>query len=402
MRKISVSSLEPSMILAEPVYNSDFSLELLSKGTVIKRKHIDMLENLGVFEVVIFENLPEQIEESISIDEMIESIESLQAENNFVTDTKKLRIALEELRELEIDEEVASICNVQMPITLLTGEGNLPLDKRHSETINDTKELLKAIVSDNVLDADAIKDNVKEMLPDMIRNNDVLMRLNQLKEADDYTFDHALRVSILAAMIGKWMGYDQEHIEELAFTGLLFDIGKLKLPTEVLNYPGKLSDKVFEVVKNHAQWGYQTLLKTKGVSQSVKFAALQHHERIDGSGYPLRLKGDQINDYAKIIMVCDVFDAMTHDRVFQKKVSAFKASDYLAMHSGTLFDTQVVYTLLSNLATFYLGKKCTLNTGEQGKIIYIDVNYPTRPIVQIESRFIDLSKQHNIQIVEIE
>lgn len=402
MRKISVSSLEPSMILAEPVYNSDFSLELLSKGTVIKRKHIDMLENLGVFEVVIFENLPEQIEESISIDEMIESIESLQAENNFVTDTKKLRIALEELRELEIDEEVASICNVQMPITLLTGEGNLPLDKRHSETINDTKELLKAIVSDNVLDADAIKDNVKEMLPDMIRNNDVLMRLNQLKEADDYTFDHALRVSILAAMIGKWMGYDQEHIEELAFTGLLFDIGKLKLPTEVLNYPGKLSDKVFEVVKNHAQWGYQTLLKTKGVSQSVKFAALQHHERIDGSGYPLRLKGDQINDYAKIIMVCDVFDAMTHDRVFQKKVSAFKASDYLAMHSGILFDTQVVYTLLSNLATFYLGKKCTLNTGEQGKIIYIDVNYPTRPIVQIESRFIDLSKQHNIQIVEIE
>jgi HD-GYP domain-containing protein (c-di-GMP phosphodiesterase class II) len=240
------------------------------------------------------------------------------------------------------------------------------------------------------------------MLPDMLRNNDVLMRLNQLKLADDYTFEHSLRVIILAAMIGKWMNYSQDQLEELAFAGLLFDIGKVKVPAEILNYPGKLTDHAFELVKNHAQWGYQTLLKTAGISQHVKYATLQHHERMDGSGYPLRLKSDQISSYAKIIMVCDVFDAMTHDRVYHKKVSPFKASDYLAMHSGTLFDTEVVITLLTNLASFYLGKKCRLTSGEEGRIIFIDINYPTRPIVQVENRFVDLSKQRHLQIVEIE
>ena len=197
------------------------------------------------------------------------------------------------------------------------------------------------------------------------------------------------------------MGYDKETLQELATAGLMFDIGKMKIPDFVMKKP-QLNEDEFEVVKKHAQLGYGILLKTKGITNNMKYSALQHHERLDGSGYPLRLKSGQIHEFAKIIMVCDIFDAMISDRPYRKKVSPFLAAEYLSWQSGQTLDSKICYILINNLAEFYLGKNVRLNNGEYGRIVYMDVNFPTRPVVALEDGTIrDLIKDRQLQIDEL-
>lgn len=207
---------------------------------------------------------------------------------------------------------------------------------------------------------------------------------------------------MISSMIGKWLGFSMDRIKELAMAAMLYDIGKLKIPEEILMKPGPLTPSEYEVAKKHAQLGYLVLLKTEGISQDIKFSALQHHERLDGTGYPLRVKSGQIHDYSKILMVADTFDAMIQNRVYRQKVSPFQAAEYIYWHSGSLFDPQVCYVLLQNLSVYYVGKQCVLSNGERGRIVYIDVNEPIRPIVQAGDHFIDLAKRKDLFISELD
>ncbi len=391
MKRVFIQDLEAGMRLGESVFNQQNAVELLSYGSTIRENHIRMMESLGLIDVLILENHDTQ-----------DHGESLNVSNPYLEKDSYLSRALEEIKEIDYNEIVTSICNRNMQIQLLTGEGNVPLDVKHEHIIESTKEVFKRIKSGDVLDRQALEAHVEALLPDMLRNNDVLMRLNQMRETDDYTFNHALRVSMLSSMIGKWLGYSTERLKELALTGLLFDIGKLKIPEEILLKPGPLTPAEKEIVQKHAQLGYLILLRTPGISQDVKFAALQHHERLDGTGYPLRVQAGQIHEYSKIIMVADTFDAMIQNRVYRKKVSPFQAAEYIYWHSGSIFDAKVCHVFLSNLSEFYLGKTCVLSNGDEGRIVYIDINEPLRPIVQIDSQFIDLTKRRELYIAELD
>ena len=378
MKSVKISELKPGMILKEAIYNEENSIELLSKDTIITQRQIYLLENANIESVVV---KTENTEEGIDLEE--------------------LRKSIEDDIDTEIEDVLVSIVNQNMKINILTGEGNRPIDEKHEVVIEETREMFKSLMNDDILDIKKIKENIKEILPDMIRNNDVLMRLSQLKRSDDYTFEHSLRVSILAANVAKWLDYSHSQIEEVAEAGLLFDIGKMKIPQYILKKEGSLTDEEFSIMKKHTQLGYSILLRTKGVSSSIKYAALQHHERMDGSGYPLRLKSGQIHEYAKIIMICDIFDAMISKKPYGKGFSKIEAAEYLNWNTSSSFDTKMVYILVHNISEYMVGKKVILNTGEAGKIVFIDVNYPTRPTVQVGDRMIDLIKDKKIKIIKI-
>lgn len=401
MKHVEIESLTVGMVLAEPVYNDHGTVELLAEGTSLSTRHIEMLKNIGIEHVQIFEEKDHEVHVDPPNEELIERVKKMVEASHDLFNVAEFEGDLKHIEEEDYQSVITSVCNRNMEINLLTGEGNVPIDIKHKERIRETKDILHAIRRNEPLDIANIKSNVEAMLPDMIRNNDVLMRLKQIEDSDDYTFHHALRVSVLASMIGKWLGYSKGDLESLATAGLLFDIGKLKIPDFILHKKGKVTLDEYDIIKKHAQLGYTILLKTKGVSQDVKFAALQHHERLDGTGYPLRLKESQLHEFSKIIMVCDTFDAMIQDRVYRSKVSPFVAAEYVAWNSGQAFDPRISYILLSNLAEFYSGKACILNTGEQGRIVYVDINYPTRPVVQVDNRFIDLSKDKRVQITDI-
>lgn len=395
MKIIETKQLKDGMILGESIIDSSGVVELLSKGTHLTQRHIELISNLGFTEVKVLEHENEAIE-NVALD--VHAFKENASKNGDAFDLMKLLNDLDEIDSQVYEPTERSVVNRNMEVHVLTGEGNIPIDVKHQKMIEDTKEVFRKIRETGELDLERIKNNVEEALPDMIRNNDVLMRLNQLKESDDYTFQHSLRVSILATMVGKWLGYSQEELIELGEAGLLYDIGKMNIPEFIVKKEENVSAEEFELIKKHAQFGYSILLKTKGVSSNIKYAALHHHERMDGSGYPLRLRENQIHDFAKIIMVCDVFDAMITDRPYKKGISPLLAADYLSWSSGKLFDAEVCYIFIKKLSEYYLGKQVKLSTGEIGKIVFIDHNYPTRPLVQVGESFVDLAKDRSVHV----
>ncbi len=395
MKKIQVAQLEEGMILGTPIVDSTGIIELLSQGTLLTKRHIELILRLAIDEVVILDSADEDIT-SVELD--IENIKKSAEENGVSFDIDKLSDDLSEIENQVYPPAPRNVVNRNMEVNILTGEGNIPIDIKHERAIEDSRRMFQRIRNTGELDLDHIRSNVEELLPDMIRNNDVLMRLNQLKASDDYTFQHSLRVSILATMIGKWLGYTQLELLELGEAALLYDIGKMNIPDFVLKKEGKVTQDEYELIKKHPQFGYSILLKTPGVTANMKYAALHHHERMDGSGYPLRLKAGQIHDYAKIIMVCDVFDAMISDRPYKKGICPLLAADYLMWSSGKLFDGEVCYIFVKRLSEYFVGKKVKLTTGQEGKIIFVDENYPTRPIVQVGDQFVDLTKDRSIDV----
>lgn len=403
MKLLSIHEVKPGMTLAESIFSLDGSVELLTVGNELSERQIGLIERLGIYSVNIYEDSDLEVMKQRTYSPYIhaQTVEKHANENGIDFNSAEFQKDLENIEKENIEPILHSIVNQNMEIHILTGSGNVPIDESHKEMIQETKKAFESLKTDSDLDLDNIKKHVEASIPDMIRNNDVLMRLSQLKESDDYTYQHSLRVSILAAMIGKWMGYDHETLQELATAGLMFDLGKMKIPDFIMRKP-QLSEDEFEVVKKHAQLGYGILMKTKGITNNMKYSALQHHERLDGTGYPLRLKSSQIHEFAKIIMVCDIFDAMTSDRPYRKKVSPFQAVEYLSWQSGQTLDSKICYILINNLAQFYLGKEVKLNNGEIGRIIYVDVNFPTRPVIVLEDgRIRDLVKEKTLQIDEL-
>jgi len=401
LKYVEISKLTAGMVIAESVMNQDGTIELLSKNSVLTERHINLLKKLGILSVKIDDGISREEKMPPSPSIQADTVEKAAIEANEKFDVEKFKDELEELDRIRYkDIDRPNAVNRRMKVSVLTGEGNVPIDERHKELVEDTKKVFESLKEGESIDYNSVKKNVEEALPDMIRNNDVLMRLSQLKETDDYTFEHSFRVSILAVMIGKWIGYDKRQLEELASAALMFDMGKMKIPSFILQKKSITEDE-FEVIKRHSQFGYSVLMKTKGITPNIKYSALQHHERIDGSGYPLRLKSGQIHEFAKIIMICDIFDAMTHDRPYKKKVSPFKAAEYISWQSGVTLDSRLCYIFLTNLAEFYTGKRVLLSNGKEGQIIYVDVNFPTRPVIKTNDEIIDLVRNKDIEIVDI-
>ncbi|MCT4661483.1 MAG: HD-GYP domain-containing protein [Tissierellales bacterium] len=404
MREIKISEIKKGMILGAPVLDVGKTVVLLNEGTELTEKHIRLLENLKIEKIKILRDptVPpkNEVEQGLEDELLVEKAKALKRGENFDEDEKKEHLRVK--YEMEKDKVIEGVLTANKDLQVLTGEGNIPFDVKNQVYVEETKEVFSKIKSGDKIELEHIKDHIEDSYEDLVRNNDVLMRLNQLKEVDDYTYQHSLRVSMLAAMIGKWLGYTEEQNKELALAGLMFDIGKLKVPDFIMNRQFKITSNEYTLIKKHPQFGYQILLKTQGISSNVKFCALQHHERLDGSGYPLRVKSNQIHEFAKIVMVCDIYDAMISDRPYRHRYSPFDAAEYIYWNSGITLDPKVCYIFLTNLAEYYMGKKVLLNTGKKGKIIFVDMEFPTRPVIQTDDdKIIKLVENKHIRIIDM-
>lgn len=404
MIKIKVEDIKKGMILGAPVLNDTKTTVLLNEGTELTERHINLLENLGIHYIKVLEESEQSplndLEKSLQEELLVAKAKALKAGENFdeIQYKEKLTSEYNEQVKILLDGVIKSNEKIQ----ILTGEGNIPFDIKNAIFVDESKEIFGKIKDGDKIELDNIKEHLETAFPDMIRNNDILMRLKQLQETDDYTFQHSIRVSLLASMIGKWLKYSENEMKELALAGLLFDIGKLKVPDFVMNRERKITSNEYNLIKKHPQFGYQILLKTEGVTNNVKYCALQHHERMDGSGYPLRVKERQIHEFAKIIMVCDIYDAMISDRPYRRRYSAFDAAEYIEWNSGVTLDARICYIFLTNLAEYYTGKRVLLNTGKMGTIIYVDMEYPTRPIIKLDDgQIVELTKNKHIRVLDM-
>jgi len=241
----------------------------------------------------------------------------------------------------------------------------------------------------------------KEILDNLNDYGSILNIVTNGKTIDEYLTRHCVNVALLSSMLGKWLNLPKKDLTLLTYTAFLHDIGKTLVNPTILNKPSQLTTSEFEEIKKHSLYSYNLLKGIAFLDESVILGVLTHHERLDGSGYPLGLKEDKINTFAKIIAITDMFDAMTSDRVYKKKQDPFTVLDIMQHDCMGLLDYNYLTTFIKQMPNYYTGEMVKLNNDCIGKIIKIDVNNISKPLISVDSNFIDLSKEKDLFIIEL-
>lgn len=271
-------------------------------------------------------------------------------------------------------------------------------NKSYKETTVKIKDMMKDIGSGGDIDLGIVNSLSDNVMGYSSKNGSVINWLNQVKEVDNYTFNHSVNVAVICYMIGKWLGYNEEKLTDLTHSGLLHDIGKAIVPDSILNKPGALNDEEFEEMKKHPVYGFRLVEKIKEIPKSVAYGVLMHHERENGKGYPMGAKGTQIHEFAKIISIADVYDAMTSDRVYHSKEAPLNVLGMIQRESFGVLDPKITIPFLTNIASYYIGDIVMLNTGEEAQISFINSYNIAKPIVVIDNSVVDLSKENDLCI----
>ncbi|QHQ62590.1 HD domain-containing protein [Anaerocolumna sedimenticola] len=228
----------------------------------------------------------------------------------------------------------------------------------------------------------------------------ILTFLNSVQDKNPYMYSHSANVAFISFVIGKWLNLDHLKLENLVRTGILHDIGKAKIKDSLLNKADILTLEEVEKLKSHPVIGYKILESVNTFDPEVLQGILFHHERMDGSGYPLGLKAEKINLFSRIIAIADTFDAITATRTYRKKNSPLKAIEEIQVNSFNHLDPHICQIFINNIIDCYNGRSIRLSNEQVGNIVYINPIDITKPIVQCENEYYDLSIEEDIEVVE--
>lgn len=220
-------------------------------------------------------------------------------------------------------------------------EDTLSQDIHVEDIISESLEK-KAAQALHKMDIDEALDVANDITEELSTNGEISLNLVSLRTNSDYTYKHSVNVSVLSVLIGMGIGMKKPMLKELAAAGLLHDIGKINIPSDILNKPGALTEEEYELIKKHSEMGYEKIKDNVLISSKIKMGVYMHHENLNGTGYPLGLQDDQIYTFAKIIHVADVYDAITSKRVYKKAQAPAEAIDFLQKNVGTMFEKQLV------------------------------------------------------------
>lgn len=232
------------------------------------------------------------------------------------------------------------------------------------------------------VDMPAIRRLVVPLLERVTELGGSIYMLHQYTSKKDYLYDHAVAVGMLSAYLGKKMGYDKGEWLQIGLAGLLSDCGMAKLDRSILTKTGSLTDTELEEIKKHPTYSYQFVEHVRTITTQVKLAVIQHHERMDGSGYPLGISKDKIHLYARIIAVCDTFHAMASKRTYKVKQPPFKVIGEMLKSQFLIFDPQVIHPFIKGFSDFMIGARVRLSNDQIGEVVFIDSDKPNKPMIK--------------------
>ncbi len=222
------------------------------------------------------------------------------------------------------------------------------------------------------------------LVGEIVQRGELLLQLAANRLIDDYTFSHMVNVAVYTASYGRCQNYGTEDIRDLCLAGLLHDVGKARLPAEVLNKRHELSEEEFSLIRSHPEYGYFELLKVGAINERVRQGVLQHHERGDGSGYPKGLRQKEISRFARIIAVADVYDALTSDRCYRGRVLPHEGAEVLMGDSAlNRLDLEMVKVFLNSIILYAPGTEVVLSDGRQARVVRIHPGFPLRPVLEL-------------------
>jgi putative nucleotidyltransferase with HDIG domain len=244
-----------------------------------------------------------------------------------------------------------------------------------------TKSLLDDIRLGGAINTDHAKEMVSNCVQSVIRHPDALMWMAKIRSESEYTAEHCLNVCILAVAFGRVLGMHEEELHKLGMCGLLHDVGKMKVPAEILNKPASLTIGEMRAMMAHTIHGRNLLLSTDGIYNGVIDVAYSHHERVDGKGYPRKLAGAGISLFSKIIAIVDAYDAMTADRCYQSAKTSTEALKIIYQDRGTHFDERLALKFLQTVGLYPPGSIVELHSGQVA--IVVETNHRLRHLPKV-------------------
>ncbi|GAA4712325.1 HD-GYP domain-containing protein [Brevibacillus fulvus] len=240
------------------------------------------------------------------------------------------------------------------------------------------------------------------ILSDLMGNPQILVHLANISTFSGSMYYHAVNVSVLATAVGMSLGYNRNQLLDLGIGAMLHDIGKIELPPELLKKETRWTEEEMEIAKQHTIHGFNILRKQHDISLLSAHIALQHHERLDGSGYPQGLSGKKIHEYAQIVAICDIYDSLTSPKPWRKRYMPQDALEYLLGSGGYLFEHRLVQAFRDHIAIFPVGSGVVLNTGETGVVCRVDPKYCQRPTVRVmkDGRGNDVRMPYEVDLKE--
>lgn len=350
MLRIRKETLKPGMRLAKPIFTEEDQL-LLHKGEYIKAPFIKRMKNYEVAEIYIDWNhkYPLEIMEGV------------------IQDTQK-----------KIQDQFAK------SFFRLKANRNPEFEK--------------------------IEKLIEEVLQEILANKKLLIDITEVRSTDNYTFEHSVNVCILAMILGKSLGYGKKSLMKIGLGALLHDVGKVGVDEEILKKSKNLSDTEYREIKRHTTKGYELVKGLDLLSEDSRRIIRDHHEWFNGKGYPRGLKGQEIHPFARIVGICDQFDALTTDRVYRKAWSFSDVVEYLIVYQGEIFDGDFVQAFLQSFEIYLEGRVIELSSGKNAVVRKFNASFPARPMVQIirkETRelitgeILDLTKIYNEKIIKV-
>ncbi|MDI6600523.1 MAG: HD-GYP domain-containing protein [Thermoanaerobacteraceae bacterium] len=350
MRKILLEHAKEGDMIARNIYSSNGNI-LLSAGMKLTNKYIERLQELGICDIYI--------DDEMSKDIIIEDV---------------------------IGEETRI---------------------RARKYMAETMEMIKLSRTVDAYEAMKVVDSIMD---DILSNPDVMVNLTDIRSVNDYTFAHSVNVCVLSLVLGTSLGYNQLRLRELGMGALLHDIGKNMIPNDIINKQGPLTPEEYELVKKHTTYGFEILKENNNISSLAAYVALAHHERYDGTGYPLGKKGEEIHEFARIVSIADVFDAITSNRPYKKRDNPNNAVEYLISMGGHQFDAKLVPKFLERVAIYPVGTTVKLSDSSVGLVVSVNRYMPTRPVVKLlydcngdrvdMGKVVDLMKEPTLFIIE--
>lgn len=337
---ISTRALEQGMVIDQAIIDRSGRI-LIARKTVLDAFLIDALQKMRITGIYIREG-----EEDPEIEGDIEVSPEVQ------TTIDKLMV--EDRSKVKLSESVKK--RVSEGIKFLYNDTSTP------DFINTAANVTSSLVNS------------------IMENEAVAINIDTLKFSDEYTFQHSVDVATISMLIAKNSNMSEREIQKVGMAGLLHDMGKSKIPNEILNKAGKLTEEEFAIMKNHSLYGYQILKEKGGIPQEVLMGVLQHHEKLNGRGYPMGVEADKIFSYAKILAIADIYDALVTERPYKKAFSQQDAIEMIMAMTDEL-DITFMRNFLGIVILYPVNSIVTLSNGEKAKVLKNNPQYPLRPKV---------------------
>ncbi len=366
MRSVPIQYVQDGAFLGEAIRDSNGRV-LLQKGVKLSASLLTRIKNLGFQTVYINDEYS---------DNEVEDIVSPQVRE------KGLRIVKETFEKFQSYSEAK---NCDFTKRRLQGESESSIQ--------------------------SIKDIGNSIVDDITNAKKIMINLVDIKSLDNYTYQHSVNVTILALVLGVELGLNKNELRDLSIGALLHDLGKVFIPKEILLKKDKLTTDELKVVQQHPIKGYEYLKGRRDISALSKIIIMQHHERLDGSGYPDKKANKDIHKFAKIVAIADVYDVLTSDRPHKKAIPPNEALEYIMGSAGRKFDFDMVNIFCRKVMPYPVDSLVKLSNGMIGVVEEITYNYPLRPKIKVikknmynkfEIEYIDLLEENSIVIEKIQ